>query len=271
MKVKNIKNNWVSVVQNVDCANLTDDQKIEIYRLFANRKILIIKNQHLTNLQLKSFCSIFGKVWDQSQEKYSGLAQSEQRHHEDDFVEIVSDTGILKTKKIPWHIDLTHFPSQLIPNRVLYSVDLGDSPATTNFIDTIQGLNLINPDIKKFLVNSTALCKAPYKTPWDCYVRRPAANWHPVHNDYGLVADELFTEWIEGLQTSEIYKNWIKHNVIDAMISDETLYVHQWDLYDLVIYDNWSTIHRRDEFVGTRKLKRVTWDQNWNTYGKPNS
>jgi len=47
------------------------------------------------------------------------------------------------------------------------------------------------------------------------------------------------------------------------MMSDETTYTHTWNLGDIVVYDNWSTIHYRDAFVGKRKLKRVTWDQNW--------
>jgi len=59
------------------------------------------------------------------------------------------------------------------------------------------------------------------------------------------------------------YKKWIKDNVIDKMISEETLYVHEWSLGDIVLYDNWSTIHQRDSFEGKRRLKRVTWDQNW--------
>jgi len=44
------------------------------------------------------------------------------------------------------------------------------------------------------------------------------------------------------------------------------MYLHNWSIGDLVIYDNWSTIHYRDAFIGKRKLKRVTWDQDWCKY-----
>jgi len=33
------------------------------------------------------------------------------------------------------------------------------------------------------------------------------------------------------------------------------MYLHNWSIGDLVIYDNWSTIHYRDAFIGKRKLK----------------
>ena len=263
MQVKKIKKHWCVEVSDIDCGKLTSTEQAMIYDLFAKNKLVIFKQQNLTNQQLKEFCSIFGQVWDNQKEKYSGLQQSTNSGHEDNFVETVSEDGLLKSGVIPWHIDLTHFPSQLLPNRILYAVELEGNPAGTKFIDTVQGLNLIKPNIKEYLKTATALCKAPYKTPWECYVRRPAISWHPIHNDYGLVADELFTQAIDGMSDDVDYKHWIRNNVIDEMINEETMYIHDWQLKDMIVYDNWSTIHYRDSFTGKRKLKRVTWDQNW--------
>ena len=263
MKITHIKEKWVSEVTDVNCATLSDVEKTKVYNLFAEQKVLIFKDQKLNNSQLKDFCSIFGEVWDNSKETYSGLQQSVVSGHEDNFVETVSEDGLLKSGVINWHVDLTHFPSQLLPNRILYAVELEGDPAGTKFIDTVQGLHLIDSSVKEFLQSAVAICKAPYKTPWNSPVRRPAIQWHPIHNDFGLVADELFTQWIEGLEEGTDYKQWIRSNVIDKMISDQTVYTHDWNLGDIVVYDNWSTIHYRDAFVGKRKLKRVTWDQNW--------
>jgi len=263
MQITNIKSKWVSEVSNIDCAHLTDLEKTQIYNLFAKQKVLIFKDQKLNNSQLKNFCSIFGTVWDNSKETYSGLQQSIASGHQDNFVETVSEDGLLKSGVINWHVDLTHFPSQLLPNRILYAVELEGNPSGTKFIDTVQGLHLLEDNVKKFLESAVAICKAPYKTPWNNPVRRPAIQWHPKHNDFGLVADELFTTWLEGLNEGTDYKQWFRSNVIDKMTTDETLYTHEWNLGDIVVYDNWSTIHYRDAFVGKRKLKRVTWDQNW--------
>ena len=80
------------------------------------------------------------------------------------------------------------------------------------------------------------------------------------------------------MQVKNIKKNWVsevtdidcgdltsteRENVINKMLTEETMYAHEWELGDLVLYDNWSTIHYRDKFEGKRRLKRVTWDQNW--------
>ena len=151
MKITHIKDKWVSEVTDVNCANLSDIEKTKVYNLFAEQKVLIFKDQSLNNTQLKDFCSIFGEVWDNSKEKYSGLQQSVVSGHEDNFVETVSEDGLLKSGIINWHVDLTHFPSQLLPNRILYAVELEGDPAGTKFIDTVQGLHLIDSSVKVFI------------------------------------------------------------------------------------------------------------------------
>lgn len=266
MKVENLKNNWVSVITDVNCSQLSKDEEIEIYSLFAQRKVIIFKNQTLSNFELKQFASIFGNVWDNTTDLFNGLAQTNKWEQEDNFIELVSEEGILKNHKVDWHVDLTHFPSQLIPNRLLYAVALEGSTSATKFIDTVRGLHLIDKDVRKFLQTATAYCKAPYETPWNSYVRRPALGWHPIHNDYGLIADGIFTKSISGLPDDCNYRSWVEENVITPMQSSETIYEHIWELNDIVVYDNWSTIHSRDQFNGTRRLKRITWDQDWNKY-----
>jgi alpha-ketoglutarate-dependent taurine dioxygenase len=69
-----------------------------------------------------------------------------------------------------------------------------------------------------------------------------------------LVADELFTVHIEG---QDNYQEFIKP-VIEQMMTKNTIYSHEWQENDLMIYDNWSLMHN-----SIRKLKRITWDQDW--------
>lgn len=267
MELTNLRKNWVTVINNIDCSSLTTDQRKEIYFLFSKRKLLIFKNQSIENYKLKEFCSIFGNVWDSTIDKHSGLNQTNDVSIEDGFVEIVSETGLLKNTSLPWHIDLTHYPTQEIPNRMLYANRLEGNPTGTRFIDTIQGLNLINSSIKQQLCNTNAICRAPYHTPWGDYpMKRPALGFHPYHNSYGLVADELFTEYIEGVTEKETHQEWFQQNIIEKMITEETEYLHNYEVGDLLVYDNWSTIHSRSSFEGIRRLKRITWDHNWHKY-----
>ena len=266
MKISHPRKDWVAIIEDIDCGNLDKFQQREVYDLLATRKVIIFRDQKLNNEQLKKFAQIFGWVWDRAKEKYSGLMQTDIHGHEDSFVEVVSESGLLGQGIIPWHVDLTHYPGQTLPNRLLYAVELEGAPACTEFIDTIQGAKLLDPQQYDFLKSTQILCRAPYKTPWDAYMRRPALSWHPAHKDYALWADGLFTVWVEGIKVPiEEYMQ----PIIKEMRNNETYYAHEWKLGDLMVYDNWSTMHYRGSFEGQRKLKRVTWDQDWYRYGEP--
>ena len=90
MKINNIKDKWVSTVEDIDCGDLTDTEQKKVFDLLATRKVVIFKKQNLTNEQLKTFAGVFGFVWDRNKEKYSGLEQSVNTGHQDNFVEVVS-------------------------------------------------------------------------------------------------------------------------------------------------------------------------------------
>lgn len=260
MKITKVNKSWVSIVEDVDCGNLSFVDTKVIYNLFKDRKILIFKDQHLDDDQLKSFAEIFGSVWDRDSEiKFSGLDQTAE-NNPTGHVELVSESGILGNKHVPWHIDLTHFPSQILPNRLLYAVELEGESAPTEFVYTLDCEKQLPKDIFEFLRSTNILCKAPYPTPWKDYVRRPALNYHPVDNKYALMIDPCFTQWIDRLDADIIpfFKELMTY-----INTNETNYKHTWEMHDLVVYDNWSTIHQRKEFNGSRKLKRVTWDQDW--------
>jgi len=298
MKNKKIKLGFGTTITDIDLRNLTPGLCYNLYNLYASRKLLIIKNQKLNNEQLKAVASIFGSVWSSDKEKYSGLTQTGFQH-ESGIVELLHSDGVLKNGMIPWHVDLTHFPSQTLPNRLLYAVNIQGPVASTNFIDTVQGLKLLDKKLYNFLRNTSIHCLAPYKTPWKAIMRRPALSWHPIHKDWGLILDGLFTVYVEDMEnylflTLQEQKELIKVSqgesspiktndgilgsskamvkfvtpIIKTMKTEDTFYSHEWEENDLMIYDNWSLIHQRNEFDknSTRKLKRITWDQNWHKY-----
>lgn len=261
MKITDIKNEWVSVVEEIDCGNLSFVESKKIYNLFLDRKIVIFKDQRLDDIQLKKFAELFGSVWNRDTEtKMSGLDQTAE-NNPTGYVELVSESGILGNKYVPWHIDLTHFPSQVLPNRLLYAVELNGESAPTEFVYTLNCKEQLPKDVYEFLRNTNILCKAPYETPWKGYMRRPALNLHPVNNKYALMIDPCFTKWVDRLEEDVI--SYFKQ-LMEYINTEATYYAHEWELNDLVVYDNWSTIHQRQEFNGSRKLKRVTWDQDWN-------
>ena len=236
IRYDNLTPTFGTVIHDIDLTDLTFEKSKFLYDIFCEKKLLILPNQILNNKQLLSVANVFGKVWEND-----GLIEMQ----EDDF---------LSKKHLPWHVDLTYYPSQILPNRLLYATELQGSGMPTDFLDTIEGIKLLDQEIFDFLRNTSIHCKAPYKTPWDAVMRRPALNWHHKHNSWGLVADELFTVHIED---HDNYQEFIKP-VIKQMMTKNTIYSHEWQENDLMIYDNWSLMHN-----SIRILKRITWDQDW--------
>ena len=97
--------------------------------------IVVVKNQNLSNEELVKFASTLGRVWDDSQ--FSGLQQTIQRGNsvEDSSVVNVSHDGALKRINVPWHVDLSHYPIQVLPNRLLYSIE-EKNPTPTIFFNS---------------------------------------------------------------------------------------------------------------------------------------
>tara|TARA_R100001377_G_scaffold47635_1_gene27458 strand:+ start:635 stop:1429 length:795 start_codon:yes stop_codon:yes gene_type:complete len=263
MRHSNLTPTFGTAIHDIDLTNVTYELAELLYSIFSKRKLVVFPNQVLNNAQLSNVCGVFGDVWSNKKDSYNGLRQTDIYGQQNGLVETVEENGLLGERSLPWHVDLTHFPSQIIPNRILYAVELQGIGVPTDFIDTVEGLKLLDQTTFNFLRSTSIHCKAPYKTPWDSVMRRPAINWHPKHKAWGLVADELFTTHIEG---REDYLKFIRP-IIEQMKTEYTVYSHDWQENDLMVYDNWSLMHSRRQFNNSvRKLKRITWDQDWYRY-----
>ena len=133
MRYDNLTPTFGAIIHDIDLTSLTHEKSRFLYDLFSKKKILIIPNQKLDNKQLSSVASIFGNVWNNSKEKYNGLMQTNQYGQEDGLIEVVEENGLLGNLQLPWHVDLLHFPSQVLPNRLLYATELQGKGAIDRF------------------------------------------------------------------------------------------------------------------------------------------
>ena len=220
--------------------------------------IIVVKDQKLTNEGLIEFASTLGKVWDDS--KFSGLQQTLYGGGkiENSSVVRIAHNGTLKRGNIPWHVDLSHYPIQTVPNRLLYS-DEENNPTPTIFFNTSEALKR-KPAILETPKKLSAYHKAPYETPWNWPVKRPLIYKHPWNDYYSFMCPGLFVIEIEGItKNREESKEWLS-NLVEQLWDDDLVYIHKYEKGDVVVYDNYTLIHRREAFEGSRVLKRVTWE-----------
>ena len=81
---------------------------------------------------------------------------------------------------------------------------------------------------------------------------------HPETGDPSLYLDSTTTIGIDGMDTTSGLA--LLDEIYAAATCDEFVYAHQWQVGDLVVWDNGFTMHRRAPFdpTGRRLMKRVT-------------
>ena len=51
----------------------------------------------------------------------------------------------------------------------------------------------------------------------------------------GWLLMNFYSQAIDGMSDDVDYKHWIRNNVIDEMINEETMYIHDWQLKDMIV------------------------------------
>ena len=231
----------------------------QLKQVFADKSVLIFRDQHLTPEQQIAFSRGFGELERHVVERYllpghpeifrvSNIVENGQR---------IGGSGEF------WHTDLSYVTD---PSRgsLLYAIEvpvrnnvvLGD----TEFSSTAAAYEALPPATKKRLEGLRALHRfgdvyakvaslrgaAPTlseeqkrKTP---DVVHPIVITHPFSGRRSLFVNEGFTVSILGLPDAE------SAALLDELYAHckrpEFIYRHRWRLGDLLMWDNWATVHR---------------------------
>ena len=89
-------------------------------------------------------------------------------------------------------------------------------------------------------------------------VLQPVVRTHPITGRKAIYVDPAMVPLIEGLPEDE--SRDLLDELFNWIIRPEFVYRHQWKPGDAILWDNASTMHRRDAFdpASTRLMKRTT-------------
>ncbi len=160
--------------------------------------------------------------------------------------------------QIPWHSDLTYTDSPSRGSLLLARVvppELG----MTGFIDTAAVYDALPDDLRariegRSAVHSLGPIQEALKSaaraddemeggdaPTFEQVVHPLVHVHPESGRKVLNVSPAFLQSIEGLAEAE------SRALIDELVAfatdDRFVYLHQWDEGDLIVWDNWRTMH----------------------------
>jgi taurine dioxygenase len=160
--------------------------------------------------------------------------------------------------QLPWHTDLS-YTEDLNRASLLYGAEIPPEGGRTGFVDLAQAYQALPTELRarvdqleavhswnKWEVNRHDYIKEPQPSDDSQSaefpdVTHPLVHRHPVSFVPVLNLSPMFTESIVGLSEEDGRK--LLAELYEFATQREFSYLHEWSKGDLVIWDNWRTMH----------------------------
>ena len=289
MNIKNIKDTWGSIIE-LDSPEDFFKESSDYWReLSYQRKLIIFKKIKFTKEQYSEFSFYFGQPWKAQDYRYSHeIVEPVETKHGIQSISPFSNSLIKKIPPafMPWHADIPNRDYKPFPFRSLW-ITSNPNPETsgqTIWLNLEECFDYLTLEMKELLPKITVVQQSWY-TPGEDIKEFPLLKIHPItgvkslrlnHYNWG----DYKTAWITDVKVDgvsqgncRIIKEWLDYlQKIPTLI-----YQHQWDLYDIAIYDNYPFVHARtalkfNSVNAVRHFYRINIDhldsQEWDNHKK---
>jgi len=247
-------------VRGVDLARASVAQVDAIKRAWYRHDVLVFRSQRLTDDQLLSFSRHFGAL--DSPPNQGAGRKSPAGYPEVYIVSNVLDDkgepiGALGDGEAAWHTDMS-YAAEPPDASMLYALEIPPSGGDTCFCSMKAAL----ASLPKALAQRVGKLTIKHDGTFDSggNVRKgltpsndprtsvgtphPAVIEHPMSGERALYLGRRLNAYIMGLELAE------SERLLDELWSyvEAAVYRHRWTVGDLVLWDNRTTMHRRDAF-----------------------
>jgi alpha-ketoglutarate-dependent taurine dioxygenase len=278
MKTENIFDSWASITRidsyqefmSVDSKLLTD--------LLLERNLIVIRGigPNLTDEEFYSLGQKFGKVWAREDYKKSFITKGN-----DPTIDKTTDTPVsyfqtdnnmFKNKFMGYHADMPHINELSYPGRALYMVkNTIDGSGDTTWLNLETGLEQLTQEEKDSFNEYEIVFQDMYE-PGTRLETLPFLKINPKTNKISPRLNCYYHSnanpyaWIRYILKNKIELSFDEassfmsstYQLLES--KQDTLYRHIWQTGDIVVYDNWFNVHKREEVNGSRLLKRLTFN-----------
>jgi taurine dioxygenase len=259
-------------VTGVDLRHVDADIFSALRRAWLDHEVLLLRNQQLTDADLVAFSQRVGAL------EQAPIQENGRRfvpgHPEIYVVSNVVEHGVaigsLGSGEAAWHTDMSYLPEPPMAS-VLYALETPVTGGETGFT-TMTGAYAALPDALKrrtvglrvkhdgtynsggYLRAGVAPTDDPRTSPGTLH---PLVCLHPETGKEGLYLGRRRNAYIDGLSIEA--SDALLDEIWAAATEDTLTWYHQWRPGDLVMWDNRTTMHRRNAFdAGTRRVMHRT-------------
>jgi taurine dioxygenase len=250
-----------------------DSQTTEQLRgLWARHPVLLFRRQALSEYELAGFSALFGPLERVVRTEWASPVVPE--------VGLISNMkdgqarpiGGLGDGELQWHSDQSYMVNPAT-GAMLYAVELPSDGGRTSWVDLaaayaglpdrlrclIEGRRAVFSYVKRLAgyqgVDRVISEEAKRKTP---PVLHPLVHTHPVTGRKALYLDSTTTIAIDGMDDAA--GSALLDEIYAFATQPQFVYRHDWQVGDVVMWDNGMTMHRREPFdpAARRLMKRTT-------------
>jgi taurine dioxygenase len=257
----------------IDVTTVDKESFKKIKKAFYEHQVLVFRNQKMTDSEMLEFSRFFGEI-DLPRKTRIDKDPWISEHPEIIVVTNLKDEkgkplGALGDGEAKWHADMTYLEEVPLAS-VLFAIEIPekDEPGNngeTGFCDQYLAYETLPEDLKERIkdlrlvhdhVHNSAgevtpnweEQKSPLDTPGE---RHPITVSHHATGRKHLLLGRRPHAYIVGLSLEE------SEELIDRLWAHATqekfAWHHDWKEGDLVVWDNWSTLHHRNPFNASKR------------------
>lgn len=267
-------------ISGLDLAQELDPATVkQIEDAFHEHVVLVIRGQDITGDDQRRFAGYFGKLGERKRSPNGstpGGGYDSPFMYVTNIVEDGKSIGAFGDGEMWFHHDTSYYEN---PHKstLLYSMELPSTGGNTCFSNMYTAYDRLPDALKQKLDGRKVLQIHDYKrreridiynTDISGMLQReqPIIVTHPRTGRKALYISRLMSARIEGLEPAE--SEAILEELFDRSEDPEIVLEHEWKVGDLVMWDNYASIHMRKDFP--REERRLMRRLTVNGYGPLN-
>ena len=263
MRFEQVGQSFVAEVMDVDLGRISDSEFRVLYKAWLEFGVLRIRGQSLNDGELQRFSNRFGPL---EEIPYGKISEEEKQKIKNRYVTVISNIevdgkpiGGLGNKEATWHSDMTYIENPP-PASILMSLEVPELGGDTHFSDQKAAYLSLPNELVSRIENLSIKHNAAHTSVGDLRrgfdpikdPREAPGAIHPIVRTHDETQEKMLylgrreLAYVVGFALEE--SEQLLNEVWRYAPMSENVWTQQWEIGDVIIWDNRRVLHRRDGF-----------------------
>ena len=263
MRFEQVGQSFVAEVMDVDLGRISDSEFRLLYKAWLEFGVLRIRGQSLNDGELQRFSNRFGPL---EEIPYGKISEEEKQKIKNRYVTVISNIevdgkpiGGLGNKEATWHSDMTYIEDPP-PASILMSLEVPELGGDTHFSDQKAAYLSLPNELVSRIENLSIKHNAAHTSVGDLRrgfdpikdPREAPGAIHPIVRTHDETQEKVLylgrreLAYVVGFALEE--SEQLLNEVWRYAAMSENVWTQQWEIGDVIIWDNRRVLHRRDGF-----------------------